>query len=279
MSPHQADLSKPPAKSDPVLGKSGTLEVRLATTAAEVEAAQRLRFEIFYREMSANPSPEMAAAGRDFDDFDPICQHLLVIDKAANDQVIGTYRLMREDAAARSPLGFYTAGEYDISAMLKARQGQRLLELGRSCVLKQYRTGPTMQLLWRGLFVYLLTHDIDLMFGCASLPGTDPKALALPLSYLYHFHLAPEGERIRALPDRYVAMDMIPKDAIDPAEGLRSLPPLVKGYMRSGAKVGDGAVIDHQFDTTDVCIYFPVATVSPRMVSHLKKKIAAGTDD
>jgi len=278
MSPHQAELSKAPEAGERVLGTSGTLEVRFAATQAEVEAAQRLRFDIFYKEMSATPSPAMAAAGRDFDDFDPICQHLLVVDKSANDKVIGTYRLMREDAAAKSPLGFYTAGEYDISAMLKARAGQRLLELGRSCVLKQFRTGPTMQLLWRGLFIYLIRHDIDLMFGCASLPGIDPKALALQLSYLYHFHLAPEGERVRALPDRYVSMDMMPKDAIDEAEALRSLPPLVKGYVRSGAKVGDGAVIDHQFGTTDVCIYLPVATMNARVASHLKKKIAAGTD-
>jgi putative hemolysin len=267
----------PDAPGKAVLDSSGSLEVRLAATPAEIEAAQRLRFDIFYREMSAQASPEMEAAGRDFDDYDPICQHLLVVD-TAQDQVIATYRLMREDAAERSALGFYTAGEYDISAMLKARKGQRLLELGRSCVLKAYRTGPTMQLLWRGLLVYLIKHDIDLMFGCASLPGTDPKALALELSYLYHFHLAPEHERVRALPDRYVAMNVMPKEAIDEAEALRALPPLVKGYVRTGAKIGDGAVIDHQFGTTDVFIYFPVASVNPRWISHLKKKTAAGQD-
>jgi putative hemolysin len=90
--------------------------------------------------------------------------------------------------------------------------------------------------------------------------------------------LAPENERVRALPDRYVSMNMMPKEAIDEAEALRALPPLVKGYVRSGAKVGDGAVIDHQFDTTDVFIYFPVASVNPRMISHLKKRIAAGVE-
>lgn len=275
MSSQQTVPQEAPGKA--VLDSSGTLEVRLAVTPAEIEAAQRLRFDIFYREMSAQASPEMEAAGRDFDDYDPICQHLLVVD-TVQDKVIATYRLMREDAAERSPKGFYTAGEYDISAMLKARKGQRLLELGRSCVLKAYRTGPTMQLLWRGLLVYLIKHDIDLMFGCASLPGTDPKALALELSYLYHFHLAPEHERVRALPERYVAMNVLPKDAIDEAEALRALPPLVKGYVRTGAKIGDGAVIDHQFGTTDVFIYFPVASVNPRWISHLKKKTAAGQD-
>ncbi len=276
MTPQEAELNT--VSGDHVLDKSGTLEVRLATTAAEVEAAQRLRYDIFYREMSAQPSPEMAATGRDFDEYDPICEHLLVIDKAEGDAVVATYRLMREYAAAKSPKGFYTAGEYDISAMLKARAGQRLLELGRSCVLKDYRTGPTMQLLWRGLLVYLIRHDVSLMFGCASLPGTDPKALALQLSYLHHFCLAPEAERVRALPERYSAMNLLPKEAVDQAEALRALPPLVKGYIRSGARIGDGAVIDHQFGTTDVFIYFPVANVDPRWIKHLKKKVAAGAE-
>lgn len=251
--------------------------MRLARTAAEIEAAQRLRYDIFYREMSAQPSPEMLASGRDFDEYDPICRHLLVVERERN-EVVATYRLMREDMAARSPKGFYAAGEYDITAMLKARAGQRMLELGRSCVAKAYRTGPTMQLLWRGLLVYLIKNNVDLMFGCASLPGTDPKALALQLSYLYHFHLAPEPERVRALPERYVSMNLMAKAAIDETEALRTLPPLVKGYVRTGAKIGDGAVIDHQFGTTDVFIYFPVASVHPRWISHLKKKTAAGQD-
>jgi putative hemolysin len=267
-------MTGPLPQNDHVLDSSGSLEVRLATTPAEIEAAQRLRYDVFYREMSAQPSPEMAAAGRDFDEYDPICRHLLVIDRDDN-RVVATYRLMREDAAARSPKGFYTAGEYDISALLKARAGQRLLELGRSCVEKEFRTGPTMQLLWRGLLVYLIRHDVALMFGCASLPGTDPKALALQLSYLHHFHGTKEAACVRALPSRYVSMDLIPKAEIDAAEALRSLPPLVKGYVRSGAQIGDGAVIDYQFGTTDVFIYVPLAQVDPRWIRHLKKKTAS----
>lgn len=278
MAPQKAEVSESAGRGSAVLDTSGTLEVRLATTPAEIEAAQRLRFDVFYREMSAKASPEMLAVGRDFDAYDPICQHLLVVDRADNDKVVATYRLMREDAAVKSDKGFYTAGEYDISDMLKARTGQKLLELGRSCVLKAFRTGPTMQLLWRGLLVYLIRNDIDLMFGCASLPGTDPKAVALQLSYLYHFQLAPESERVRALPHLYTKMDLIPKDAIDEAEALRSLPPLIKGYLRTGARIGDGAVIDHQFDTTDVFIYFPVATADPRWIRHLKRKVAASAE-
>jgi putative hemolysin len=260
-------------KDDALLDRSGALEVRLATSAREVEEAQRLRYDVFYREMSAKPSPEMLATGRDFDEYDPICEHLLVVDHEDGGKIVATYRLMTSAGAARSK-GFYTAGEYDISAMLRARAGQKLLELGRSCVLKPYRTGPTMQLLWRGLLVYLIRNDIALMFGCASLPGTDPAALALQLSYLYHFHLTAEDERVRALPERYVSMNLIPKAEIVEADAQRALPPLVKGYLRTGASIGDGAVIDEQFSTTDVFIFLPVAKANPRLVSHLKKRLA-----
>lgn len=275
MAPHEADSEDSMAKDPAVLDQSGAVEVRLATKPSEIEEAQRLRYDVFYREMSAVATPEMKAAERDFDEYDPICEHLLVVDRDAGDKVVGTYRLMTSEASKRSHKGFYTAGEYDIGPMLRAREGQKLLELGRSCVLRSYRTGPTMQLLWRGLFVYLLRNHVDLMFGCASLPSTDPKTLALELSYLYHFHLAPEGERVRALPERFVSMNQMPKDAINEAEALHSLPPLVKGYLRTGAYIGDGAVVDHQFGTTDVFIYFPTTRLAPRWRKHLMKKVGS----
>lgn len=275
MSAHDAALINVSSSENPLLDTAGSLEARLATTAAEVEAAQRLRYEIFYREMSAKPTPEMEAQSRDFDHFDPYCRHMLVIDRAHGDKIIGTYRLMSGEVAARSPYGFYTSGEYDIADMLKKRAGDKMLELGRSCVLKDYRTGPTMQLLWRGIFVYLLRHEIDLMFGCASLPGTDPQQLALQLSFLYHFHLAPQEELVYAHPSRCTPMNMMPKEAINEVQALHALPPLVKGYIRSGAKIGNGAVIDHQFGTTDVFIYLPMSKLNPRWAAHLRKKSSA----
>src|SRR5678815_114794 len=100
--------------------------------------------------------------------------------------------------------------------------------------LKDYRTkASTMQLLWRGLMAYSARFSIDVMFGCASFQGTDPKALAAPLSYLHHFHGMTPAMRVRARPELYVSMDLMPKDAIDPKEALRALPPLVKGYIRA----------------------------------------------
>jgi putative hemolysin len=254
----------------PVLATSGALEVRLAETEGEVEAAQRLRYRVFYEEMAAISSPAMRESRRDFDKYDAFCDHMLVVDREAFDDdgqpaVVGTYRLMRDVDAVRAG-GFYTSGEYNISGMLaRVDEGSKLLELGRSCVLKQYRSKPsTMQLLWRGIGVYLRRFSIDVMFGCASLPGTDPKALALPLSYLHHMHGMTGEGRVRALPELYVDMNIMPKDAIDKKEALRALPPLIKGYVRAGATVGDGAVIDLQFGTTDVFIYFPVSKMSDR---------------
>ena len=261
------------AEQWPVLAIAGALEVRLAETEHEVEQAQRLRYSVFYEEMSAIPSPQMREAGRDFDKYDDVCDHLLVVDREAHGEdgqplVVATYRLTREKDAARAG-GFYTASEYDIAPMLNGLpKDTKFLELGRSCVLKSYRARPgTKQLLWKGLMAYVARFDIDLMFGCASLAGTDPDALALPLSYLHHFHAMPPELRVRARPELFVEMNRMPKEAIEAREGLRSLPPLLKGYVRAGCRIGDGAVIDRQFGTTDVFIYFPLSGIDARYKS------------
>jgi putative hemolysin len=181
---------------------SGPLQVRLAETPADIDAAQALRYRVFYETMGARPLAGMGWRRRDFDRFDEGCDHLLVLDRGRGigpDAVVGTYRLIRREAAARLG-GFYSAGEYDI-APLAAYPGA-ILELGRSCVDPDYRQRPTMQLLWSGIAAYVFHYDVALMFGCASLPGTDPDALAMPLSYLHHHHLAPAPMRPRALAQR-----------------------------------------------------------------------------
>jgi putative hemolysin len=151
-------------------------------------------------------------------------------------------------------------------------RGTRYLELGRSCVLKEYRSrASTMQLLWRGLMAYAARFSLDVMFGCASFQGNDPEMLALPLSYLHHFHGMESGMRVRARPELYVSMNRIAREAIDPKEALRALPPLVKGYVRAGCRIGDGAVIDRQFSTTDVFIFLPLADLDPRYKSRFGK--------
>ncbi len=171
------------------------------------KAAQRLRYHIFYQEMSAIPNRRMRLQKRDFDKYDRFCDHMLVVDRDSRDEfgepaVVGTYRLLRGEVAARHG-GYYTSSEYDLSSVMANNgRGTRYLELGRSCVLKSYRGKPiTMQLLWKGIMVYLERYRTDVMFGCGSLPGTDPEALKLPLSYLHHFHRAPESQHLRARPE------------------------------------------------------------------------------
>lgn len=237
----------------------GNFEVRLASSPAEIEAAQRLRYQVFFEEMGALPSPEVRAARRDCDAFDAICDHLLVIDRDAaggvnggEHGVAGTYRLLRRSVALQHE-GFYSQQEYDLSRLLDFPN--EIVELGRSCVGAAYRTRGVMQMLWRGLSAYAATFDIHLMFGCASFPGTtDPEKVGAELAYLYHYHLAPQHIRPRALPQRYVDMGMRPVSGLDIAAVQAELPPLIKGYLRVGGFVGDGAVVDREFNTTDVCI-------------------------
>jgi putative hemolysin len=258
---------------DPVLGRLGSLEVRLATTDREVRAAQRLRFEVFYGEMAAVPDRATLRARRDGDPYDEVCDHLLVLDHGtpspfgAKPKVVGTYRLLRQEIAGRHG-GFYSAGEYELAPLLAAHAASRFLELGRSCVLKPYREKRTVELLWHGIWTYVLHYRIDAMIGCASLEGTDPDQLALPLSFLHYFARAPRPWQVRAREGRYIAMDRLPKDAVDARAALRTLPPLIKGYLRLGATFGDGAVLDHQFGTTDVLVVLPVQAISARYLTH-----------
>lgn len=233
---------------------AGQLELRLIQDAAELEAAQRLRYDVFYRERGAKPTPQMAKLGRDIDQFDAGCDHLVVLDHGTNPDnpaIVGTYRLLRRDAAAK--LGrFYTQDEFSIRRLL--RGGHQVLELGRSCVAEEYRKQMTMNLLWRGIGLYAHTHNVSLMFGCASFQGIDPEAIGVELSYLRHYHMAPLRMRPKARRKRYVSMNWVPPGSYDPKAARAALPPLIKGYLRMGGMIGDGAVIDEQFNTIDVCV-------------------------
>jgi L-ornithine Nalpha-acyltransferase len=251
---------------------SGPLQVRLAASSEDIEAVQALRYRIFYETMGARPLPGMARRRRDSDPFDEICDHLMVLDHsrgAGADAVVGTYRLIRREAARRCGR-FYSSAEYDISQLVT--YPGPVLELGRSCVDPAYRARAVMPLLWNGIAVYVFHYDIELMFGCASLPGTDPDQLAVPLSYLYHHHLAPPELRTRALPERYIDMRRLEPGGFDPERTLSVLPPLIKGYLRLGGFVGDGAVIDHQFNTTDVCVVVKTDLVAEKYSRHYERQ-------
>jgi putative hemolysin len=240
--------------------------VRLANSRTDIEAAQALRYRVFYEELGAHPSRDAVRTRLDFDDFDGICDHLLVIadDKA---EVVGTYRLLRREIAERHH-GFYSADEFDIRPLLG---GGEIMELGRSCIDVRHRNRPILRLLWQAIAEYVCRYDISLLFGCASLPGGDARAHALALSYLHHFYRAPPGLRPTALVGRHIDMNMLPREQIDPGYAFRALPPLIRGYLRLGGLVGDGAVSDIQFNTTDVAIVLKTGLMTKKYSRHYER--------
>jgi L-ornithine Nalpha-acyltransferase len=267
----EAELLGAPASSAEIVRVvAGDFEVRLAENAAELDAAQALRYRVFYEEMTAHPTPEMAARRRDFDAFDTVCDHLLVLDhrREGPKAIVGTYRLIRRSAAAA--IGrFYSSAEYDIQPMID--YPGEVLELGRSCIEKDARNTATMQMLWRGIALYSSHYNIQVMFGCPSLPCTDPSQHAQALSYLYHHHLAPPPIRVRALASRYIKMDVLEPGSYDPRKAMARVPPIIKGYLRLGGFVGDGAVIDPEFNTTDVFIIVKTEIITEKYIRHYER--------
>ncbi|WP_144864568.1 GNAT family N-acetyltransferase [Mesorhizobium sp. J18] len=253
------------------LGRIGSLEVRLARDEEEVAAAQRLRFRVFYEELGAGRAGERIPDQRDSDRFDAVCDHLLVIDTATagspQERIVGTYRLLRQDRAAEIG-GFYSSAEFELETLIARHPDRNFLELGRSCVMAEYRTKRTVELLWQGIWAYCRLHGIDVMTGCASFAGIVPAAHAEALSFLHHFCLAQEPWRVRAVAERYECMDLMPIEAINDRSALSAMPPLLKGYLRLGARFGEGCVVDRDFGTTDVLVVLPVEAISQRYINY-----------
>ena len=235
----------------------------LAESDADIAAAQRLRYDVFVEELGGDGPLVDHAARREADRFDPFFDHLILRDmaRAPHDRVVGVYRLLREDQTG--PDGrFYTEDEYDLAPL--RRSGLRLMELGRSCVHRDYRGGTAMYHLWTGLAGYVERHGIDILFGVASFHGTSTDALAAPLSILHHRHLAPPGLRVRARPPHAVSMNILPESRLDRASAMRAVPALIKAYLRLGGFIGEGAYVDHTFNTTDVCLVMRAEWMKPR---------------
>lgn len=254
-----------------VLGRLGTLEVRLARDEREVAAAQRVRYDVFYAELGARMPENATTDRRDADRFDALCDHLLVFDTAiagpAERQIVGTYRLLRQEKAEAAG-GFYSDEEFGLEALIARHPGRRFLELGRSCVVREYRTKRTVELLWQCIWAYCRRYAIDVMTGCASFPGTVPAAHAEALSFLAHFCRAEGAWAVSALPHRFRSMDLMPAEAVRPRAAVSAMPPLVKGYLRLGARFGEGCVVDRDFGTTDVFVVLPIDAIAERYLNY-----------
>jgi len=182
-------------------------------------------------------------------------------------RVVGAYRLLRQEVA-QSHFGFYSAQEFDIGPLLARHPQSRFLELGRSCVLPEYRGKKAIEMLWRGIWTYVKHHRIDAMIGCASIEGTDVSVLANQLSFLHHFAQAASEWQTSPLAHRHSEMNRIDKAQVNSKRALASLPPLIKGYMRVGARFGNGAVVDRQFGVTDVFVIMPIAEIETRYIEY-----------
>lgn len=246
--------------------------VKLAASDADLRAAQQLRYQVFVKELGGDGPLVDHEAGLEQDRFDPFFDHLLLIDDEKDGAVVGVYRLLRGDQAERAGQ-FYSEDEYDLGPLKSS--GRRLMELGRSCLAPEYRGGAAMFHLWNGLAQYVADHDIEILFGVASFHGTDPEPLAQPLSLLHHRHLAPEPLRVRANPAHYQRLDLLPEEALDRRAAMLQVPALIKAYLRLGGYVGDGAYVDHAFNTTDVCLVMDTTQLNAKQKSIYTKGVTA----
>lgn len=265
------DGGERPVNFDPgarVLGAIGPLVTRMARSAAEVETAQALRHTVFCGEMGAAPCPD-SPPGLDADRWDSICDHLLVIDTSLTpERIVGTYRLLDAEAARQGGRGLYSQTEFDVDSLLARHPDKRFVEIGRSCVLPQWRGRRAIETLWQGIWAHILDRRYDAMIGCASFPGADRQAVAEPLSFLFHHARAEPTWDCAATAAETIPMNTIPADRLDLRRAFRALPPLVRGYLRLGARFASTAVVDRRFGTIDVLVVMPVASLNPRYVGH-----------
>ena len=253
--------ARPQLAPGTVLGRLKHFEARLARGEDEIVRAQALRHRVFFGGENQN--------ARDADRYDAVCDHLLVIDTAQGREgrIVGTYRLIRQEEALRAG-GFYSADEFAIKPMLRRNTTEKFLELGRSCVDPDYRGRGPIEVLWQAIWAYVGFYGVTVMMGCASFPGTIPAAHAEALSFLAHSHHAEGPLAVRARADRFCCMDLIPVEAVNSRRAMLKLPPLLKGYLRLGASIGQGCVVDRKFNTTDVFVALPVGAIGQRYIDH-----------
>lgn len=238
-------------------------ELKLASSEEDIRAAQHLRYQVFVHELGGQGDMVDHEAKLERDIYDPHFDHLMLLDtsrgESVKEQVVGVYRLLRDDMMPK--IGrYYTEGEYDLTVLKES--GRKLMELGRSCLHADYRGGAAMYLLWNGLADYVHKHGVEILFGTASFHGTNIEELKESLSVLYHRHLAPENLRVRAVENHYQNMNLSDEADVDRLRAMRNVPALIKGYLRLGGFIGDGAFVDHDFNTTDVCLVMDTAKLN-----------------
>ena len=233
--------------------ESDNILIKLAETKEELEQIYRLRYFDLILDYNKNQINENEM---DKDEYDEICDQMIAVDKNTN-KVIGTYRLLKN---SRLPDGmkFLAETEFDISPLKK----YEVLEVGRAVVKPEYRDGSTITMLWKGVIRYAVSENIDFMIGTASFHGVDVNKYKDSLSYLHYNHLSPEDIRCSVNKTTWSRIDL--KEDYDPLEAKKNLPPLIKGYLRLGATIGEGAYLDIPFNSLDVLIVLNISDIEQK---------------
>ena len=236
-----------------------SLEVSLAHRAGDILEAQKLRYRVFADELGANLPSRIP--GVDQDVYDPYCEHLIVRDTNSG-EIVGTYRILSPVNARK--IGYYSENEFDITRLRHLRP--RMVEIGRSCVHPDYRSGATIALLWSGLAKYMLDNNCDYLIGCASISMADGGHVAASLYHQLSDHMGPQEYRV--FPRCPLPMAALQHDVV------ASTPPLIKGYLRAGAWICGEPAWDPDFNTADLPILLPMAKLSSRYAKHYLENAA-----
>ncbi|HKQ77511.1 MAG TPA: GNAT family N-acyltransferase [Blastocatellia bacterium] len=243
--------------------RAGNLEVKLATNMIELDAAMRLRFEVFNLELQEGLISSYDR-GYDTDAYDAYCDHLIVKDLAC-DEVVGTYRLLRGSQAQRH-IGFYSENEFDLSNLKQI--GGEMLELGRSCIAATHRSFGTLNLLWSAIANYALERNLSHLFGCASLHISEAGEVQPVYSYLRANHFAPEKYRVYPVESCRMTISDEASEEMDSRAALRKLSPILKGYLRAGAMICGAPAYDAEFGTADVLVILEMEKMAGRYKQH-----------
>ena len=256
-------IKKIKSEFEPIIFKNFT--IKIAESNFEIKKAQSLRYKIFFKEKKIKKKSFKFLLQRDYDFYDKISDHLIIIDnnREIRDNVIGTYRLLRGNCA-KLYRGFYTEQEFDISNLKKNFSSKDILELGRSCVHPQYRSGIILKLLWQGISNYIKMYKIKILMGCASFHGTNPSKFKDEFSLLYESYRLPEDYDVKSLQSNEISFNK----NINHSTILNKLPPLIKGYLRAGGMVSENFYIDREFETIDYCVIM----LTEKIVSRYQNK-------
>ena len=248
-----------------VNGRLGNLSTRLAKTAGELRQAQRLRYQVFFEELSAKPNRAQQSDSIDLDDHDLNCDHLLMLEGEAN--IVGTQRFLTRKPGTNAPR-FYSQDEFDLECLADRHADKTFMELGRSCIHPQYRTKRTAELMWHGTWSYALANKVDVMVGCASFPTHNLDEILPALQFLKSTASTSPGWEVRPTAESATEIPVSENQDIDLKPAMRLLPPLIKGYLRLGAMFSSHAVHDPVFGTIDVLVVLPVESINPRYVNY-----------